>query len=143
MSLNNFQSYVSILLICTFCYELVKSQLVTTIAGSGQAKTSDGQGLSADVNVPKHIAADSKGNLFFVDASRTIRMVNSTFYVSTVISGAGRWGIALDPFENIIYGDDTKGAAGVISNMSIYRLINGVASSVAMGMHNPAGFNVD
>jgi sugar lactone lactonase YvrE len=58
---------------------------VSTIAGSGDIGSADGQGLSASFQFPFGIAVDSFGNLYIVDSyNHRIRKINSTGYVSTV-----------------------------------------------------------
>jgi hypothetical protein len=47
---------------------------VSTVAGSGQAGSADGQGLAASFNHPTGITRDSAGNLFVADTdNHTIR----------------------------------------------------------------------
>ena len=58
---------------------------VTTIAGTGQAGSSDGQGTSAGFNYPVGIVTDGNGNLFVTDNGYgTIRMITSAGFVATV-----------------------------------------------------------
>ena len=49
--------------------------LVTTLAGSGAAGYSDGQGSLASFNKPTGVAVDSNGLVYVGDTSR-IRLVN-------------------------------------------------------------------
>jgi secreted PhoX family phosphatase len=67
---------------------------VSTIAGSGEEESADGQGLSSSFRFPSGIAVDSLGNLYIADTNNDlIRKINSTGYVST-ISGSGEEGSA-------------------------------------------------
>ncbi len=64
---------------------------VTTVAGTGQPGSSDGQGTSAAFNFPVGIVTDGNGNLFVTDNGYgTIRMITATGFVATVAgNGSG------------------------------------------------------
>jgi len=97
---------------------------VTTIAGTGQAGSSDGQGTSAAFNFPVGIVSDGQGNLFVTDNGYgTIRMITSTGFVATVAgNGIGTstdgvgigsgfsnpLGMAIDPNGNLYVCDNAS-----------------------------------
>jgi DNA-binding beta-propeller fold protein YncE len=59
--------------------------IVTTLAGSGTAGNSDGQGIAASFNQPWGLAVDTSGNVYVADESnRAIRQITPTGTVSTI-----------------------------------------------------------
>ncbi|NVJ48694.1 MAG: T9SS type A sorting domain-containing protein, partial [Cytophagia bacterium] len=65
---------------------------VTTIAGSGERGSDDGNGRSASFNIPWGIALDASGNLYVADSQgRKIRKITPNGDVSTV-AGSGSSG---------------------------------------------------
>jgi serine/threonine protein kinase, bacterial len=98
--------------------------VVTTIAGSGYPSKSDGTGKSSGFDHPHGIAVSASGDLFVADYNNhTIRKITPSGIVTT-IAGSGKrgdcdgegksasfsapFGIAIDPFENLIVADTTN-----------------------------------
>ena len=98
---------------------------ISTLAGSGSAGYSEGQGNSAQFDYPTTLAVDSKGNVYVTDTSNNrIRKITSSGLVSTVAGNGTRgiptadsvafknqigsaYGISIDKNDNI-YFSDTK-----------------------------------
>ena len=58
---------------------------VTTIAGSGLAGSTNGQGINASFNDPDGIAVDAAGNLYVADANNNqVRKISPTGFVTTL-----------------------------------------------------------
>jgi serine/threonine protein kinase, bacterial len=104
--------------------KITPTGVVTTIAGSGYPGKNDGAGKNASFDHPHGIAIGSSGNLFVADYNNhTIRKITPSGIVTT-IAGSGRrgdgdgegknasfsapFGIAIDPFENIIVADTSN-----------------------------------
>lgn len=69
--------------------------MVTTLAGSGVAGTSDGTGTAAQFDSPVAMAADGAANLYVLDASGTsVRKVTAAGVVTTLAGAAGQTGNA-------------------------------------------------
>jgi streptogramin lyase len=67
---------------------VVSVPIMTTIAGSGQAGSTDGFGRNAYFNFPEGIALDATGMLFITDtANQTIRRINPDTGEVTTIAG--------------------------------------------------------
>jgi len=67
--------------------------VVTTIAGSGAAGSSDGQGTGAEFNDPTGIAVDYFGNIYVADyGNDTVRKVTPAGVVTTIAGSAGQTG---------------------------------------------------
>jgi len=64
---------------------------VTTLAGGGPGKTTDGQGAAASFDVPWALAADAGGHVYVADRSNLIRKVAPDGTVST-LAGSGEEG---------------------------------------------------
>ena len=97
--------------------------IISTLAGSGEAGYSEGQGNSAQFNNPSTLAVDSKGNVYVTDTSnRRIRKITSSGLVSTVAGNGTRgiptadsvafknqigsaYGISIDKNDNIYFSD--------------------------------------
>jgi trimeric autotransporter adhesin len=74
------------------------SGIVSTLAGTGTAAFSGdgGPARAAELNHPRGVAVDSRGNVFIADSmSHRIRMVDSSGVISTV-AGCGRQGFGGD-----------------------------------------------
>ncbi len=74
--------------------KVTSSGVVTTLAGSGSAGTTDGQGTAASFNAPYGVAVDSLGNVYTSSQnSNLIREITSTGLVGT-LAGSGSTGSA-------------------------------------------------
>jgi len=70
-------------------HKITPSGLVSTLAGSGVAGDTDGQGTSAQFNQPTGVAVDSSGNVYVADAgNHKIRKITPSGLVST-LAGSG------------------------------------------------------
>ena len=70
-----------------------QSLLVTTLAGSGYAGSSDGTGTGATFNSPFSAAVDASGNIYVADTQNdTIRKVTPAGVVTTLAGSAGVFG---------------------------------------------------
>ena len=96
---------------------------ISTLAGSGSAGYSEGQGNSAQFDYPTTLAVDSKGNVYVTDTSNNrIRKITSSGLVSTVAGNGTRgvptadsvafknqigsvYGISIDKNDNIYFSD--------------------------------------
>ncbi len=114
--------------------------VVTTLAGSGEAGSQDGQGASASFNLPLGVAADGSGNVYVADQDNSlIRKITPTGTVST-LAGSGFRGhndgagpeamfyypsaVALDASGNVYVADSLNNAirkvtpAGVVTTLA-------------------------
>ncbi len=67
---------------------------VTTVAGTGQAGSADGAGISAGFNFPVGIVADLSGNLYVTDNGYgTIRIITPSGFVATVAGNGNQTSI--------------------------------------------------
>ena len=121
---------------------------VSTIAGSGYAGFSDGNGLNASFNGPEGIAVDMNGNIFVSDSkNHRIRKITPAGDVSTLAGtgiGGYRNGSALDAqfyYPHNIALDNSKNLYIVVNvfNPSIRKLSEtGTVTTLAGG--GPQGF---
>jgi hypothetical protein len=78
--------------------KITPAGVVTTLAGSGTAGFTNGNGTSAQFTKPTGLAVDESGNLFVSDENSslpmyTVRMVNKGGFVSTLIKGTSNTGV--------------------------------------------------
>jgi sugar lactone lactonase YvrE len=101
--------------------KITPAGVVTTVAGSTSAGSSDGAGTSASFNGPDGVTVDASGNLYIADTGNNlIREINTSGVVSTLAgqttpgdaNGLGGsssfytpWGIAIDASGNVYVGD--------------------------------------
>ena len=77
--------------------KISRDGVVSTWAGvAGQNGYADGTGSLARFNWPRDLALDSAGNLYVVDASKTVRKVTPAGVVSTLAGTANSTGSAVD-----------------------------------------------
>lgn len=81
---------------------------VTTLAGSpGVTGTTDGTGSVARFNAPSGVAIDGNGILYIADSlNHTIRKVDPTGIVSTIVGQPGKSGFLLGPLPGCLDGPD-------------------------------------
>jgi sugar lactone lactonase YvrE len=97
----------------TFNYRVrkldVRTGIITTVAGNGQAESSGDGGRATNAGVvPEDIAVDRRGNLYIAEnGSRSVRKVSlSTGIITTVARGLGAaLRIAVDPSDNLFIAD--------------------------------------
>jgi hypothetical protein len=146
------------------------SGIITTIAGNGTRGFSGdgGPATSAELNNPYRVVSDSKGNLYFPDASNNrIRKIDTTGIITTY-AGTGTAGysgdggpatsaelntpisLAIDPADNIYVSDNSNSrlrkidaATGIITTIagnggSGFSGDGGAATSAQLGPGGPA-----
>jgi sugar lactone lactonase YvrE len=102
--------------------EVTTAGVVTTLAGSTTAGSSDGTGTAASFNLPSGIAVDSNGNIYLADSNNNeIRKVTSSGVVTTLAAattagsadGTGAsasfklpWGIGVVDASGVLYVGD-------------------------------------
>ena len=146
------------------------SGIITTIAGNGTRGFSGdgGPAISAELNNPYRVVSDSKGNLYFPDASNNrVRKIDTTGIITTY-AGTGTAGysgdggpamsaelntpisLAIDPADNIYVSDNSNSrlrkidaATGIITTIagnggSGFSGDGGAATSAQLGPGGPA-----
>jgi sugar lactone lactonase YvrE len=92
---------------------------VTTFAGTGFPGRADGESTNAFFNGPSGVAVDSAGNVYVCDQNNnTIRMIDTTGYVSTLAGVAGKAGSADGNGTNALF--DAPDTLAVDSAGNIY-----------------------
>lgn len=87
-----------LLLLFLLSISFLKSQIITTVAGTGAGGyTGDGGlAINAQLNTPNQLAFDAAGNLFIAeDYNHTVRKINTSGIISTVV-GTGTLGFSGD-----------------------------------------------
>jgi prepilin-type N-terminal cleavage/methylation domain-containing protein len=112
--------------------------VVTTLAGSGNAGSTDGTGTGASFRTPNAIAIDSSGNLFISDqGNNAVRKITTAGVVTTFSStvtgsfGTGMTGIVVDSSGNVFVSD--------MNNYVIWKIpaAGGAATVFAGGLGAP------
>ena len=122
---------------------------VTTIAGSGDYGSVDGNSTSASFNVPSGVAVDSSGNVYVADSNNhQIRKIDSNGNVTTIagsgsfgsVNGNGTFasfnspkGIAVDNSGNLYVADSTN---NLIRKLTITPLLTGTPSDNDAGLYD-------
>lgn len=95
--------------------KITPAGVVSTIAGSGKAGSSDGIGSSAEFRTPNDVALDSKGNLYVTDwGNHRIRKITPTGLVSRFAGSTdspnkdGAVASALLAYPNMLYINNDK-----------------------------------
>ena len=142
--------------------------VVTTVAGTGGAGSTDGNALTtATFSQPQGLACDSAGNLYINDGTNKIRKLSLAGVVTTVagsgssggVDGVGTnatfsdtRGIVVDPVTNNLYVADATGAivrkitpAGVVTTIAgqagVNSTVNGLGSDARLNL--PTDITID
>ena len=112
--------------------------VVTTLAGSALAGSTDGQGTAATFNHPQDVAVTSSGIVYVADTQNNlIRKITPLGLVSTLLGGlTAPYGVAVDT-AGYVYA--TSSGNGYIYKISP----TGVGSTFATGFTFPYGIAVD
>ena len=132
--------------------KITTTGVVTTIAGNGQAGTSNGPGASASFNQPEGVAVDAAGNVYVADAGNNlIRKITPGGLVTTFASGIGNpSGIAVDANGNVYVADFVNNLIKIITPGGTVRIFagSGVAGAddgtgSTASFNHPAGIAID
>jgi sugar lactone lactonase YvrE len=157
-------------LILIFCLlllvQVVNSQCVSTLAGSGVAGYLDGTGTAASFNIPTGNAVDASGNLYVTDSFNNLIRKITPAGVVTTFAGSGEAGFAngtgtaskfnypcaiavdsggnlyvADTYNNRIRKITSSGVVTTFAGSGISGYANGVGT--AAQFNNPWGIAVD
>jgi len=127
---------------------VISSGVVTTLAGSTTAGTSNGTGTAAKFSHPIGVTTDDNGNLYVADYyNDLIRKIVISSGVVTTVAGptgfGGTWGIAADSLGNVYVGDAGQNRIDrvVVSTGAISHLAGSGASGSTNAMDTLATFN--
>jgi sugar lactone lactonase YvrE len=110
---------------------------VTTIAGDGNYNDADGAGTAAELYAPTGLAFDSSGNLYITTATPAVRMMDTSFNVTTTgyaptVMGTTIQGIALDSSGNIYVADNSENTVDEFSAGPTNATFMGVAGTAGV-----------
>ena len=72
-----------------FGFSILSGQVITTVAGGGEALGDNGPATSAKLNQPTGVAVDAAGNLYIADPQdQRVRKVNASGTITT-LAGTG------------------------------------------------------
>ena len=74
---------------------LIRTDVITTVAGSGLSDEDGGQATSTSLSSPQGLALDVSGNIYIADSAR-IRMVRNGSGIITTVAGTGIYGYSGD-----------------------------------------------
>ncbi len=103
---------------------------VTTLAGSGSAGSSDGNGTSASFNSPNELSIDSEGNIYVADRkNHKIRKID-TFGNVTTLAGTGSPGYNDGISLSASFNSPSRLAVDLLGNIFIADLLNQVIRKI-------------
>ena len=113
--------------------------VITTIAGTGVVgNTGDGgPGILAELYNPVRIAINTIGDIYIVGTTR-VRKVNKSGIISSVDSGYGSTGIAVDASNNLLIGDNSDFQVFQLTPSGIRTTIAGTGATGFGGDWGPA-----
>ena len=126
--------------------KVTSAGVVTTLAGSGIAGSTNATGSAARFNGPEGVAVDTAGNVFVADTSNhTIRKVTSAGVVTTLAGTAGTSGstdatgsaarfylpraVAVDTDGNVFVGDTANDTIRKVTSAGVVTTLAGTAGS--------------
>ena len=114
--------------------------VVTTLAGSGAAGSTNGTGVSAKFSSPRGVAVDANGNVYVADASNNlIRKITSAGVVTTLAGSTNGFvnatgvsakfssprGVAVDDSGNVYVADRSNNAIRKITSAGVVTTLAG------------------
>ncbi len=135
--------------------KITSSGVVTTLAGSGSAGSTNGIGTAASFYKPAGVAVDASGNVYVADQyNNMIRKIDAGGNVTTLVgSAAGLYypiGISVDANGNVYIGDLYTNKIRKVSPTGVFSTLAGSGSqgssdgtSTSASFKGPAGVTVD